>query len=50
MICYSSNNGECIMEVSLRGKNAIVCGSTDGIGKSTALEFAKSGATQWLMN
>jgi 3-oxoacyl-[acyl-carrier protein] reductase len=32
------------MEISLRGKNAIVCGSTRGMGKAIALEFASSGA------
>ncbi len=32
------------MIVDLSGKNAIVCGSTQGIGKAIALEFAASGA------
>lgn len=32
------------MEISLKGKRAIVCGSTEGIGKAIALEFAKAGA------
>jgi len=33
------------MEISLRGKNAIVCGSTRGMGKAIALEFASAGAS-----
>lgn len=32
------------MEVSLDKKNAIVCGSTQGIGKAIAMQFAASGA------
>ncbi len=32
------------MELSLDGKRAVVCGSTQGIGKSTALELAELGA------
>ena len=32
------------LTTSLLGLNALVCGSTSGIGKSTAIEFAKSGA------
>ena len=32
------------MNLDLKNKNAIVCGSTQGIGKSTALELAKLGA------
>ena len=33
------------LTTSLTGLNALVCGSTSGIGQSTALEFASSGAT-----
>lgn len=33
------------MEISLQNKNAIVCGSTQGIGLAIAKEFAASGAT-----
>lgn len=32
------------MEINLKGKSALVCGSTQGIGKAIALELAKSGA------
>jgi 3-oxoacyl-[acyl-carrier protein] reductase len=32
------------MEIDLKGKNAVVCGSTQGIGKATAIEFANLGA------
>jgi 3-oxoacyl-[acyl-carrier protein] reductase len=32
------------MIIDLTGKNAIVCGSTQGIGKAIALQFAASGA------
>ena len=32
------------MELSLKNKNAIVCGSTQGIGESSAIELAKLGA------
>jgi len=33
----------------LKGFNALVCGSTQGIGKACAMEFARSGATVTLM-
>lgn len=33
------------MNISLKGKNAIVCGSTQGIGKAIALELASNGAS-----
>lgn len=33
------------MDLNLEGKKAIVCGSTDGIGKASAIELAKLGAT-----
>lgn len=32
------------MNISLEGKNALVCGSTAGIGYATAMEFAQLGA------
>jgi 3-oxoacyl-[acyl-carrier protein] reductase len=32
------------MTIDLTGKNAVVCGSTQGIGKAIALQFAASGA------
>lgn len=32
------------MEINLKGKNAVVCGSTQGIGKAVAVQFAKCGA------
>ncbi len=34
---------------SLEGKNALVCGSTQGIGRACAIEFARLGATITLM-
>jgi 3-oxoacyl-[acyl-carrier protein] reductase len=33
------------MELNLKGKKAIVCGSTQGIGKAIAVELAAAGAT-----
>jgi 3-oxoacyl-[acyl-carrier protein] reductase len=33
------------MNLNLEGKNALVCGSTQGIGKASAVELAKMGAT-----
>ena len=32
------------MDLSLKGKRAIVCGSTQGIGKSIAIKLAEHGA------
>ena len=32
------------MELRLNGKTALVCGSTAGIGKATAIELASLGA------
>ena len=37
------------MNLDLKNKNAIVCGSTQGIGKSTAIELAKLGANVTLI-
>jgi len=37
------------MDISLKNKNAIVCGSTHGIGKASALELAKQGANVTLI-
>ena len=37
------------MNIDLRGKRAIVCGSTQGIGKAAALELASLGATVTLV-
>ena len=33
------------MNLSLKGKTALVCGSTQGIGKASALELSKLGAS-----
>ena len=32
------------MKINLKNKNAIVCGSTQGIGEASAIELAKLGA------
>ena len=32
------------MIIDLKGKTALVCGSTQGIGKESAVQLAKSGA------
>ena len=32
------------MELNLKNKNALVCGSTQGIGKATAILLAEEGA------
>lgn len=37
------------MELSLKGRSAFVCGSTDGIGKAIALEIAELGANVTLI-
>ena len=37
------------MEITLNNKNAIVCGSTQGIGKATAMELALIGANVTLI-
>ena len=37
------------MDTSLAGKNAVVCGSTQGIGLAIAREFAELGATCFLL-
>lgn len=33
-----------MMTIDLTGKKAIVCGSSQGIGKATAIKIAESGA------
>jgi 3-oxoacyl-[acyl-carrier protein] reductase len=37
------------MDLNLNGKNALVCGGSDGIGKATALELASMGARVTLL-
>jgi 3-oxoacyl-[acyl-carrier protein] reductase len=37
------------MDIQLKGKNALVCGSTQGIGKATAMELASLGASVTLL-
>lgn len=37
------------MDISLNNKNAVVCGSTQGIGLATAIEFAQNGANLTLI-
>lgn len=37
------------MDLNLKGKNALVCGSTQGIGKAAAIELASLGATVTLL-
>src|SRR5882724_2763567 len=37
------------MDLNLLDKNALVCGSTQGIGKATAIELASLGATITLL-
>jgi 3-oxoacyl-[acyl-carrier protein] reductase len=37
------------MEISLKNKNAVVCGSTQGMGRAIALQFAASGASVTLV-
>ncbi|MCX7877573.1 MAG: SDR family oxidoreductase [Ignavibacteria bacterium] len=38
------------MKINLQGRNAVVCGSTQGIGKAIAVEFAKAGASLTLVS
>jgi 3-oxoacyl-[acyl-carrier protein] reductase len=38
-----------MLTYSLEGKNALVCGSTQGIGRACAMEFARLGASVTLM-
>ena len=37
------------MELGLQNKNALVCGSTQGIGRATAISLAKEGVNITLM-
>ena len=37
------------MDINLTGKNSLVCGSTQGIGKASAMEFASLGANVTLL-
>jgi len=37
------------MDLKLRDKNALVCGSTQGIGKATAILLAQEGANVTLL-
>lgn len=37
------------MDISLQGKNALVCGSSSGIGKACAIELSKNGANVTLL-
>ena len=37
------------MNLDLKNKKAIVCGSTQGIGKAVAIELAKMGASVTLV-
>ena len=37
------------MNLNLEGKNALVCGSTQGIGKSTAIALASEGVKVTLL-
>lgn len=40
-----NKQGKRCMNIDLTGKNAMVCGSTDGIGKAAAIELAAMGAS-----
>ena len=37
------------MDINLKGKTALVCGSTAGIGKAVAMELANMGANLILL-
>ena len=38
------------LSISLNGLNALICGSTSGIGKATAIEFSNLGANVTLFS
>ncbi|NNC84837.1 MAG: SDR family NAD(P)-dependent oxidoreductase, partial [Bacteroidia bacterium] len=38
------------MKIELSGKTAVVCGSTQGIGKASAMELSKAGASVILIS
>lgn len=37
------------MDLNLKGKNALVCGGSSGIGKATAIELSRLGANVTLL-
>jgi 3-oxoacyl-[acyl-carrier protein] reductase len=56
MKCNNASGGllnpfeSCIMNLSLEGRNAVVCGSTQGIGLAIAVELAAMGANCTLIS
>src|SRR6187402_3743143 len=37
------------MDINLKGKNAVVCGSSNGIGRASAIELSRLGANVTLL-